>query len=166
VELFASRTRPAFDELGAARTLAQMIVDGILQRDRAARLVAFASRSVNTKPLTLGETIDALVASTWRAPAPPTAKLAALARVAQRAVADRLLLLAADTAASPEVRAMAELKITELRPTAGAWAKTPTRTEEDRAHWLAIANDFGFWLDKHELPPLTAALVAPPGDPF
>jgi hypothetical protein len=121
---------------------------------------------VNTKPLTLGETIDALVASTWRAPAPPTAKLAALARVAQRAVADRLLLLAADTAASPEVRAMAELKITELRPTAGAWAKTPTRTEEDRAHWLAIANDFGFWLDKHELPPLTAALVAPPGDPF
>jgi hypothetical protein len=166
VELFGSRTRPAFDELGAARTLAQMIVDGILQRDRAARLVAFASRSVNTKPLTLGETIDALVASTWRAPAPPTAKLAALARVAQRAVADRLLLLAADTAASPEVRAMAELKITELRPTAGAWAKTPTRTEEDRAHWLAIANDFGFWLDKHELPPLTAVLVAPPGDPF
>jgi hypothetical protein len=35
VELFGSQTRPAFDELGAARTLAQMIVDAILQRDRA-----------------------------------------------------------------------------------------------------------------------------------
>ena len=166
VELFGSRTRPAFDELGAARTLAQMIVDGILQRDRAARLVAFASRQSDARPLTLGGAIDALVSATWRAPAPASAKLAALGRVAQRAVADRLLLLAADTAAAPEVRAMAELKITELRPLAATWAKSAVRSEEDRAHWLSIANDFGIWLDKHELPPLTAALVAPPGDPF
>jgi uncharacterized protein DUF4953/uncharacterized protein DUF5117 len=166
VELFGSRTRPAFDELGAARTLAQMIVDGVLQRDRAARLVAFAARSADPKPLTLGATIDALVGATWRAPAPSNPKLAALGRVAQRALADRLLLLAADTAASPETRAMAELKITELRPTAAIWAKSAIRSEEDRAHWLSIASDFGFWLEKHELPPLTSALAAPPGDPF
>ncbi|MDB4887322.1 MAG: hypothetical protein JWN79_2760, partial [Gemmatimonadetes bacterium] len=43
-ELFRGRTDPAFDELSAARTLSQMIVDGILQRERAGRLVAFASR--------------------------------------------------------------------------------------------------------------------------
>src|SRR5688572_26376127 len=36
VELFGARTRPAFDELGAARTLAQMVVDAVLQRERAA----------------------------------------------------------------------------------------------------------------------------------
>ena len=143
-----------------------MIVDGVLQRDRAARLVAFATRSTDAKPLTLGAAIDALVGATWRAPAAPSPKLGALGRVAQRAVADRLLLLAGDTAASPEVRAMAELKITELRPVAGMWAKSGTRSEEDRAHWLAIASDFGIWLEKHELPPLTSALVAPPGDPF
>ena len=166
VELFGSRTRPAFDELGAARTLAQMIVDGVLQRDRAARLVELASRGTDAQRLTLGTVIDALVGATWRAPAAPSARLAALQRVTQRAVADRLLLLAADTAASPEVRAMAELKITELRPSAATWAKSATRTEEDRAHWLSIANDLGFWLEKHELPPLTAALQAPPGDPF
>ncbi|HVT39170.1 MAG TPA: zinc-dependent metalloprotease, partial [Gemmatimonadaceae bacterium] len=35
VELLGARTQPAFDELGAARTLSQMIVDGILQRERA-----------------------------------------------------------------------------------------------------------------------------------
>jgi len=143
-----------------------MIVDGVLQRDRAARLVAFATRSTDAKPLTLGAAIDALVGATWRAPAASSPKLGALGRVAQRAVADRLLLLAGDTAASPEVRAMAELKITELRPVAGMWAKSGTRSEEDRAHWLAIASDFGIWLEKHELPPLTSALVAPPGDPF
>jgi hypothetical protein len=163
VELFGSRTRPAFDELGAARTLAQMIVDGILQRDRAARLVEFASRG---KTLTLGNVIDALVSSTWRAPAQPNAKYAALERVAQRAVADRLLLLAADSEAAPEVRAMAELKINELRPVALSWSKQSTRSEDERAHWLAITTDFGQWIEKRELPALTKALVAPPGDPF
>ncbi|NUQ21722.1 MAG: DUF5117 domain-containing protein, partial [Gemmatimonadaceae bacterium] len=63
VELFGSRTRPAFDELGAARTLAQMIVDGVLQRDRAGRLVQQAIH--DPRALTLGETIDTLTAS-WR----------------------------------------------------------------------------------------------------
>jgi len=163
VELFGSRTRPVFDELGAARTLAQMIIDGVLQRDRAARLVQFAAHGSS---FTLGNAIDALVSATCRAPVPASPKLAALQRVTQRAVADRLLLTAADSEASPEVRAMAELKITELRPSALSWAKQPARSEEDRAHWLSIATDFGKWLEKGELPTLTRALVAPPGDPF
>lgn len=166
VELFGSRSRPAFDELGAARTLAQMIVDGILQPDRAERLVSFASRGTDPRPLTLGATIDDLIANTWRAPPGSSPKHGAIARVVQRAIADRLLRLAADTSAAAEVRAMAEFKITELRPTASAWAKQTARSEDDRAHWLSIANDFGFWLEKHELPPLTSPLVAPPGDPF
>ena len=53
VELFASKTRPAFDELGAAQSLAQMILDMLLQRDRAARLVEFATRGAG-QHLTLG----------------------------------------------------------------------------------------------------------------
>ncbi|NUQ93518.1 MAG: DUF5117 domain-containing protein, partial [Gemmatimonadaceae bacterium] len=109
VELFGSRTRPAFDELGAARSLAQMIVDGVLQRDRAARLV---QQSIHDpRALTLGETIDTLTAS-WRRPSSARGEQEqALERVVQRAVADRLLSLAADTAASPEARAGAELGI-------------------------------------------------------
>jgi len=163
VELFGSRARPAFDEFGAARTLAQMIVDGVLQRDRTARLVQFAAHGSG---FTLGNVVDGLVGATWRAPAPGNAKLAALQRVAQRAVADRLLLLAADSDASPEVRAMAELKLVELRPTAAAWAKAAGRSEEERAHWSAVAADIGQWIEKRQLPNLTRALVAPPGDPF
>src|SRR5256885_12615528 len=96
VELFQSRTRPAFDELSAAQTLSQMIVDMVFQRDRAARLVEFATRG-NGPHLTLSAVIDSLVASTWNAPAPSSPKLAALQRVSQRTVADRLLMLAADT---------------------------------------------------------------------
>lgn len=163
VELFGSQTRPAFDELGAARTLAQMIVDAMLQRDRAARLVQQATYP--GPQLTLGGTIDALVKATWRTTAPATLKLAALQRVTQRAVADRLLTLAADNDASPDVRAMAELQLSELRPFAAARTRSAASSEE-RANWLAIASDFSRWLDHRELPKSTPILTAPPGDPF
>jgi len=167
VELFGSRARPAFDELGAARTLAQMILDAVLERDRAARLVQFAPHMTNA--LTLGETIDSLTAATWRLPAPRSAKLAALQRVTQRALADQLLALAADTSASPEVRAIAELEITKLRRVAESRARSHPATrwgDAEQAHWLAIAGDFTRWLERRELPTPTPALVAPPGDPF
>jgi hypothetical protein len=162
-ELFRGRTDPAFDELSAARTLSQMIVDGMLQRERAARLVAFASRGAGM--LTLGETIDSLVARTWSASDPsPTPKTAALRRVAQRAVADRLLTLAADQEAAPEVRAVAEYEIARLRPV--ALRRAASGDTMSRAHWSSIAGDFARWLDRRELPKPTPALAAPPGDPF
>jgi hypothetical protein len=164
VELFGSRTRPAFDELGAARSLAQMIVDMILQRDRAARLVEFASRGAGPH-LTLAATIDQLTAATWDAPPPASAKLAALQRVTQRAAIEKLLTLAADSGAATEVRAMAELKVADLRARART-KQAAARTDEARAHWLSIVNDCTRWIDKRELPKLSPSLIAPPGDPF
>jgi hypothetical protein len=165
VELFGSRTRPAFDELGAARTLAQMIVDAVLQRDRAARLVQQAIH--DPRALTLGEAIDTLAASWRTVTRQPDAQHSALERVAQRALADRLLALAADRDASPEARAGAELAIRRLRTTAIARAQSAERASQaEQAHWLAIAGDFARWLDRRELPQPTPALVAPPGDPF
>jgi hypothetical protein len=161
VELFGTRTRPAFDELGAARTLAQMIVDGILQRERAARVVEFETRMPN--PLTLGQIIDALT-SNWSAPSAGSPKLDALRRVAQRAVIDRLLLLAADKEAAPEVRSVVELKMNELR--SRSRALSATGTEARRAHWASISADLNRWLERQELPSPTPALKPPPGDPF
>ena len=161
VELFQSRTRPAFDELGAARTLAQLIVDAVLERERAARLVQFYPRSANQ--LSLGEVIDALTAD-WQSGTAGSLKLDAMRRVKQRAVADRLLLLAADTDASPEVRGIVELKMTALRSRAKQLAAGGG--EDNRAQWMAIAADFTRWLDRRELPTPSPALRPPPGDPF
>ena len=162
-ELFRGHTDPAFDELGAARTLAQMIVDGMLQRERAARLVAFATRGPNM--LTLGEVIDSLVASTWEPlGAAGSAKNEALRRVTQRAVADRLLMLAADPDASPEVRAVAEYEIVRLRPVAQRHGGSGEVMA--RAHWASIAGDFTRWIERRELPKPSPALAPPPGDPF
>jgi len=163
VELFGSRTQPAFDELGAARTLAQMVVDMVLQRERAARLVQFATRS--GPQLTFAALVDSVISATWRRSPAPTAKLAALQRVAQRAVADRLILLAADSAAAPEVRSIAELKLGELRGLAATRAGAAASVEV-RAHAASVQRDIVAWLERRERPPLTPALVAPPGDPF
>src|SRR5687768_1714271 len=162
VELFGARTRPAFDELGAARTLAQMVVDLILQRERAARLVQFATRP--GPQLTLPAVIDSLVNASLRRPPSGSPKLAAIQRVVHRAVTDRMILLAADSAAAPEVRGIVELKLTEVR--ASARTRAVAGTIEDRAHWTSIARDIDRWIEHRELPKLTPALVAPPGDPF
>jgi hypothetical protein len=161
VELFGTRTRPAFDELGAARTLSQMIVDLMLQRERAARLVQFAARP--GPQLTFGLLVDTIVRATMNRPTPAAPKLAAISRVTQRALTDRLILLAADSVAAPEVRAIAEVKLAELRSLARGRA---IGALEERAHWLAIARDIERWLEHREVPRLTPALVAPPGDPF
>jgi hypothetical protein len=161
-ELFRSRTRPAFDELGAARTLAGMVVDAVLQRDRAARLVGFAPRQRDA--LGLAEVVDSLVARTWRPDVAASEKFNALRRVTSRAVADRLIELAADTGAAPEVREMAELKIAALRGL--ALTRSRAGSEASRAHWAGIAGDFTRWIERRERPRPTAPLQAPPGDPF
>jgi len=161
IELFASRTRPGFDALSAARTLAQMTVDGLLQRERASRLIIAAVRQPGQ--LTLGEVIDRLVATTWRGAATTSAE-SLLRRVTQRAVVDRLLALAADRDAAQEVRDVVEFKLSALAIEARARAATgdlPTR-----AHWAAITADLTRWRDRRELPTPSPALRAPPGDPF
>jgi hypothetical protein len=86
---FGSKTWPAFDELGAARTLATMIVEGVLNRGRAARLVALPARQAGT--VSLVEVVESLVDATWGQRWPTDPGAAALQRVAQRAVAESAL---------------------------------------------------------------------------
>jgi hypothetical protein len=149
VELFQSRTRPAFDELGAARTLAQLIVDAILERERAARLVQFYPHSPNQ--LSLGEVIDALAAD-WQSGTAGSLKLDAMRRVKQRAVADRLLLLAADKDASPEVRGIVELKMTALKSRAKQLAARAAKTIA-RSGWRSRRTSRGGWKGRSCRPP-------------
>jgi hypothetical protein len=166
-ELLRSRTFPQFDELGAARTLSHLVVDGVLQAQRAGRLAQQGAR--DAAQLSLAEAIDALVDATWNAPAPAGArKLAALQRVTQRAVAERLVMLAADQAASSEARAIAEHKAAQLATQALARAKAAGNAERGAvaAHWAAIAADIAHWKEERTLPAFTRTLVAPPGDPI
>ena len=169
-DLFASQARPVFDELAAARTLAQSIIDPMLQRDRAARLVLFASRDDDA--LQLGELIDSLVTATWRRESAAergrgreARKLRALRRVTRRAVADQLMQLAADSAAAPDVRAVVDLRLATLRDEARTRGRAAS-DETDRASWRAIADDLTRWLERQQLPSPTPAPRLPLLEPF
>jgi hypothetical protein len=139
-----------------------MVVDALLQRDRAARLVQFARFDRN--PLTLNEVIDRLAATTIQQAEPASAKEAGIIRATQRAVADRMMLLAADKEASPDVRAMADYKLRAWLPLAKE--RSASGSVQHRAHWTTLYADISKWLEKGELPAATLALRAPPGDPF
>ena len=81
--------------------------------------------------------------------------------------ADRTVSMSEETSrrVDEEVRAIAELEIGKLRTVAARRAREAGPIAE-RAHWLAIAGDFGRWVERRELPAPTKALDAPPGDPF
>ena len=108
---FASAAEPAFDQVGAARTLASEIVGGVLHPARAARVVAFHAR--DTSLPSLAEVVDWLVEDAWSRPANGEADV--LARVVQGVVAEEFLALASDDDATAEARAAAEWGLRRIR---------------------------------------------------
>lgn len=159
---FRSRTTPMFDELGAAGTLAGLIVDAVLQPERLARLVAQASH--DPEALTVGEVVDTLLGTT-AARASDGRHAAALRRVAHRAVIDRMIDVAADEGAAQQVRDLIELRLGQIRADARRRAGVDG-PEVVRSHWAGIARDIGRWMDDHQRPAMTPALPSPPFDPF
>ena len=162
VELFGSRTRPAFDESGAITTLSQMVIEALLQKERAARLVQFAARQKS--PLTFFEVCDTLAAATGITGPTPAARDERIFKVTRSVLVDRMITLAADPSTGRGVRAIANFELRSWRAT--AVTRSTGGTLPDRAHWSQIAADISRWLDKGEVPLLTTPLTAPPGDPF
>ena len=170
-------------KIGGEKGLAELYEEHLIETREHAELVGARLEALGGDPSTLKDAALRLGALNWGAffqghPDTP-GKLAAFAyafehleiggyehlrRVAQRAVADRLLLLAADKDADPQVRAIVELKMQALRDRTRSLASTGSL--ESRAHWTSIAADFTRWLERRELPTPSPALRAPPGDPF
>jgi hypothetical protein len=126
IELFAGGADPAFDPLAAAATAADLAVSGLLQRERAARLVDFHRRDAALP--SFEEVLDALVARTFGSGAQAAgagagaaaARQAELRRVVQWVVVRRLLDLAGDAAAAPGVRERVEARLARLAHELGA----------------------------------------------
>ena len=159
---FGSAAAPAFDQVGIARTLAANVVGGLLDPQRAARLVAFADRDPRQPSLT--EVIGRIVDRTWSAPAP--AEHAALQRVVQRVVVDELIELAHRSEATPEVRGAAEWGLRRIARQLAA--PPPSRaTGEVLAHRQLAAADIDRFLSRRDAPTTRPEpLAAPPGTPI
>jgi len=157
---FASAAAPAFDQVGIARTLAASVVGGLLDPQRAARLVAFADRDPRQPSLT--EVIGRIIDRTWGPPAP--AEHAALQRVVQRVVVDELIELAHRSEATPEVRGAAEWG---LRRIARQLAAPNRAAGEALAHRQLAAADIDRFLSRRDAPTARPEpLAAPPGTPI
>ena len=98
---FGSAAFPAFDQLGVAKTAAELVISVILDPRRTARLVAFHARD-ESRP-SLAEVIQELVDATWGDRASRDHQ--AIARGVNRVLLDELMALASNARATTESRA-------------------------------------------------------------
>lgn len=102
----------SFDQLSLAGGLATEVIEGLLHRERAARVVQFSARDASLP--TLDEVITQIVQRTWGAPVATAPGAQALRRTVQRVVLNTLLDRAGDRQALAEVRQAAEWQLTKL----------------------------------------------------
>ena len=159
-ERFASEAGATFSPISAARTLAALIVNPLVDPQRAARL----SLASGPDALTLDQALQRLVAATWKAPAEPSPRLLRLRQVAQRVVLDGLMDLAARPEASAEVRASVVSSLVLLRDDLRARIKAPGVAD---SHLRLAERDLAEFLDQPEArKSRPRPLATPPGRPI
>lgn len=157
-EYFNRRTDPAFDPLAAATIAADMALTALLDANRAARLIEYHAH--NPANPDLKEVMDAIVAATWKAPAPQNAYYRAIQRSVQSATARKLMDLAGDENASPLVRAEASGALRGLNVMLKATAAADN-------HRRATQEEIERFLNRPDaVRPPARSLPVPPGDPI
>jgi hypothetical protein len=154
-ELFEKTTQPVFDAIAPAAAAADMVIQLVLNPERAARLVQ--QHALDPAAPGLPEVLDSvLVAGRARSQDPYEA---AVARAIERVTVERLMALA-QGARSSEVRAIALMKLREF-------AGPPPQGAEARAHVLALADDIKRFLERPWDPQaLPRPFTPPPGMPI
>jgi hypothetical protein len=157
-EIFAKRTSPTFDPLGAAATAAELALGFVLQPHRMARLVEFHGRD-NAYP-SLESVVDRVLAVTWEESPRRDTYHAELQRTVQRAVLDLMIAQAGSGDNTPQVRAILGARITELGE------RLESRGERSPHQQLAL-EDIQRWRDRPEgITSPSAPPEAPPGSPI
>jgi hypothetical protein len=163
VEMFAHATSPVFDALGAAGTASQMVVDALLQRERAARLVDFHRR--DDKLPGLDDVLDGLVDAGFPGAATRGEREAELQRVIQHTIVDGMIRLAEDGEAPARVRSRVDAALAALPR---RWHEPPSASPAQRAHSSALEREIEAHLSRprNAAPAPPEALPPPPGDPI
>jgi len=159
-ELFPRATGDIFDPLTPATVASDVTIGFVLQLDRAARMVA--QHAEDPALPGLGDVIDRLTKATFDAPV-ATPYEAEVRRTEESVLVDRLAWLATGSP-SPQVRAIASLKLTRL---AARFRAETGATEEDRAQHTLMAADIKRFLERPAEPTkLMPEADAPPGAPI
>ena len=158
-EHFKIHTSPAFDALAPAEEAAEHTLQFLFNAERAGRLVEFHAR--DEKNPALEEVIETILTATWKAPR-PSGMSGEVARTVDEVVLYDLIGLAANERASTEARAIALLKLEQLKE----WQKrnvgnTGAREEEQAAHL-----NWGMWqIEQYLKDPKQFQMTAPAEPP-
>ena len=155
-ERFVSSAGYLFSPQDGARAVAEIVVGGLLDPRRMQRLAVIAEQD-NRFP-SPGSVVSALVAAAF-SEAAKTAPERDLAGVVQTEVAERLMVLAANSEATPEVRAVALAGVREVQ---NVTKKNPTRGPaiEQLDHEITL-----FLQNPEQNTPKLKSSGAPPGPP-
>ena len=160
-EFFNGRTDPVFDPIAAATIAADMTVSGLLEPHRAARLIELHARDAPNPDFKA--VVVALINSTWKTAPSRSAYHQAIARAVQSLAVTRLMELAANGDASPQVRAVATESLRELK----ASLKLAGPPGDSAAHRRATQEDIERFLARPDATrKQTAPLPTPAGDPI
>jgi len=160
-ELFQKRTSPMFDPVGAAEIAADMAITALLEPNRAARTINQNARN-KTNP-NFREVVDSLIKATWTAVIPADVNQAVIQRAVQTVVVSRLMDLAANERAQPQVRSTASDALRSLLAT----LKRVPAVGDNGAHFRSTADDIERFLTRPDAPrKQTTPLATPPGDPI
>ena len=155
-EFFGSRTGATFDPIGAATIAADITLGALLSPDRAARLIQHKGH--NAASPGFDDVVAAVIQSTWSAPRPVDGYGRVIQEAVQTLTSTRLMDLAANETASPQVRAIA---------TAGLQRIMSLAAVSTTAHASTAKLDIDRFLKRPENPyKRTDPLPMPAGEPI
>jgi len=158
-ELFEHRTAPAFDPVSAAMSSADITLAALLDARRAARLVQFHAEDAANPDF--NEVVNEVIAVVTRR---EPGYRGAITRGMARLTATRLMDLATNRDADPQVRAEAS---EGLRRLSSKLADTAIRDEAELAHRHALRDDIARFLERPDQPRTQPKLPeVPPGPPI
>ncbi len=162
-ELFTKRTGPVFDPVAAATIAADLAITELLQHERAARLIQFHAHHTANPDFT--DVVDALIAATWKTNAPPDEYAATISRALQSLTVTRLMDVAAEPDAAPQVRAVATNALRNLMTMLEQ--ATPPLPRAILAHRSTTHRDIERFLNRPDATrKRIEPLPRPPGDPI
>jgi hypothetical protein len=161
-ENFSRRTSPAFDALAPAEAAAEIVANALLQPERAQRMIEY--HALDAANPGFDQLVTNLLTATWKAQA-AAGYAGAIQRTVNSVILDRLMTLAGDEHASDQVRAVASLKLAELKKWIATQA-TSAKDESVRAQFFFATSQIDrFQKNPAEVQPTTPA-TPPDGDPI
>lgn len=156
-ENFARRTDPAFDSLAPAESAAEIISSLLFEPNRDERMVEYHSRDGSNPGF--AELIDDVLNATWKA-APASGYDGEIQQTVDAVVLEHLLALAADSEAASQTRAIASLKLDELK----SWMQTQLQSSSDESRHAEFFYAF-HEIDAFQRNPAAVRIMTHPGPP-